>query len=97
MSMSVTTDKFIAWYTEFGTFYEFVKSGFINCQNIKCKLSKKLTLSSSTYLTRLLMFKQAVLKPRLAYWKDPNYLNELRCLLVLATFEKLEDNRHSWN
>ena len=35
MSMSFTTDKFIAWYTEFGTFYEFVKFGFINCQNIK--------------------------------------------------------------
>ena len=35
MSISVTTDKFIAWYTEFGTFYGFVKFGFINCQNIK--------------------------------------------------------------
>ena len=35
-------------------------------------------------LTRPLMFKQAILKPRLAskklkaYWKDANYLNELR-------------------
>ena len=47
MSISVTTDKFIAWYMEFGTVYGF---------------SKKLTLS----LTTLLMFKQAILKPRLA-------------------------------
>ena len=35
MSISATTDKFIAWYMEFGTFYGFVKFGFINCQNIK--------------------------------------------------------------
>ena len=41
MSISVTTDKFMAWYMEFGTFYGFVKFGFINCQNIKWKLSKK--------------------------------------------------------
>ena len=35
MSISVTTDKFLAWYMEFGTFYGFFKFGFINSQNIK--------------------------------------------------------------
>ena len=41
MSISVTTDKFLARYMEFGTFYGFFKVGFINSQNIKGKLSKK--------------------------------------------------------
>ena len=41
MSFSVTTDKFLAWYMEFGTFYGFFKFGFINSQNNKWKLSKK--------------------------------------------------------
>ena len=65
--------------------------------------SARKTLSSSKCLTRLLMFKQAILKPRLAgrksqtYQKDPNYPSELRCVQSLATFEKLEDNRHSCN
>ena len=65
MSISVTTDKFVAWYMEFGTFYGFFKFGFINSQNIKWKLSKK-DSKFVKCLKRPLMFKQAILKPRLA-------------------------------
>ena len=65
MSISVTTDKFLAWYMEFGNFYGFFKFGFINSQNIKWKLSKR-DSKFIKCLKRPLMFKQAILKPRLA-------------------------------
>ena len=63
--ISVTTDKVVARYIEFGTFYGSVKFGFALITRISNENSARTALSSSACLTRLLMFKQAILKPRL--------------------------------
>ena len=65
MSISVTTGKVVAGHIEFGTFYGFVKFGFALITRISNENSARRALSSSTCLTRLLKFKQPILKPRL--------------------------------
>ena len=84
LSVSITTNKFIAWYMDLTAFDSVIKFSFINWDNID-RIIKRRILSSSMRLVRLLMFKWAFLKPRLEGIK----LEILLCWLEIGELKYL--------